>query len=163
MSVIFNADEIFQVAIQIERNGNEFYKQAAKKASSDGLKKKLLDLARMELEHEKTFSQMRDKLMSKSKEPVVFDPQEELAMYLNAFAKGQVFSLKPNGDSVLKDIKEEKDILKTAINLEIESIALYTGLEDLVPEKFGKADIKKIIRQEMSHVQILSAELEALG
>ncbi|MBM4325196.1 MAG: rubrerythrin, partial [Deltaproteobacteria bacterium] len=35
MSIYFNADEIFQMGLQIEVNGKEFYEAIAKK-SSDG-------------------------------------------------------------------------------------------------------------------------------
>ncbi|MBN1410067.1 MAG: ferritin family protein [Spirochaetales bacterium] len=162
MSIIFNADEIFQIAIQIEKNGTDFYNRAAEITKDTEMKNKFLNLAKMETEHEKTFAHMHSQLSSAAKEPTVWDPSNELALYLQAFAKGHVFSVKPDGKTLIKDSDTVKDILKMAINLEIESIALYTGLEDLVPEKLGKAEIKKIIRQEMVHVQILSGELEAL-
>ena len=48
MSVYFSADEIFEMAEQIERNGVIFYRAAAEK-TGDSVNKKLLDgLAAME-------------------------------------------------------------------------------------------------------------------
>ncbi|HRS71257.1 MAG TPA: ferritin family protein, partial [Anaerohalosphaeraceae bacterium] len=62
MAITFNADEIFEMAEEIERNGAAFYREAAAKASREDIKKMLLDLAAMEEGHEQTFAQMRKKL-----------------------------------------------------------------------------------------------------
>jgi hypothetical protein len=48
MSVPFNADEIFAIAEQIERNADRFYRRAAQDTVDSDLRKKLLDLAAME-------------------------------------------------------------------------------------------------------------------
>lgn len=48
MVLDFNADEIFQIAEQIERNGARFYRSAALLGFDKGTKQKLLELAKME-------------------------------------------------------------------------------------------------------------------
>ncbi|MCH7559530.1 MAG: rubrerythrin, partial [Planctomycetes bacterium] len=60
MVMPFNADEVFEMAEQIERNGAKFYRAAAKKFPE--LSQVLSDLAVMEDEHEKTFAAMRAEL-----------------------------------------------------------------------------------------------------
>ena len=35
MGITFNANEVFEMAEEIERNGAKFYRQAAEKASDD--------------------------------------------------------------------------------------------------------------------------------
>ena len=62
MGITFNADEIFEMAEQIERNGAKFYREAAEKSSDADIKKMLQDLAAMEDGHQLTFSQMRKEL-----------------------------------------------------------------------------------------------------
>ena len=55
MSIDFNADEVFEIAEQIERNGAKFYRTSAKNISDVNNKNFLIQLAEMEDEHEKTF------------------------------------------------------------------------------------------------------------
>jgi len=52
MGYDFNADEIFEMAEQIERNGASFYRKSAESIDDPAEKKLLLDLAAMEDEHE---------------------------------------------------------------------------------------------------------------
>ena len=51
MSITFNADEIFEMAEQIERNGAKFYREAAENASDADVKEMLLSMAAMEDGH----------------------------------------------------------------------------------------------------------------
>ena len=44
MSITFNADEIFEIAEQIERNGARFYREAAGNASDADVKNMLQEL-----------------------------------------------------------------------------------------------------------------------
>ncbi|GAH47433.1 unnamed protein product [marine sediment metagenome] len=55
MGITFNADEIFEMAEEIERNGAKYYREAAEKASDKKTKQMLLDMAAMEDEHLETF------------------------------------------------------------------------------------------------------------
>ncbi len=56
--ITFSADEIFEIAEQIERNGANFYRKAAESAEGDN-RNLLLRLAKMEDDHEKIFATMR--------------------------------------------------------------------------------------------------------
>ena len=60
-----------------------------------------------------------------------------------------------------EDMSEE-EILKIAIGLEKESIVFYVGIKDIVPKSLGKDKIDAIIREEMSHVVLLSDQLKNL-
>ena len=62
MGIDFNADEVFEIAEQIERNGVKFYRSAAEKIQDADKKKLLTDLAEMEVEHEQTFKALRSEL-----------------------------------------------------------------------------------------------------
>ncbi|MHC5076741.1 MAG: ferritin family protein, partial [Planctomycetota bacterium] len=59
MPITFNADEIFEMAIEIEQNGAKFYREAAQNAAEEDTKKMLLEMAAMEDGHIKTFEAMR--------------------------------------------------------------------------------------------------------
>jgi rubrerythrin len=142
MSYDFNADEVFDMAEQLERNGAKFYRNAAEGDVEQSNKQMLLDLAAMEDEHEKTFKLLRADLAENEKQTTVFDPQGEAALYLRALADTRVFFEKDI------DISSMREILKSAI-----------GMKDAVTENLGKGRIDGIIKEEMGHIKMLSKEL----
>jgi rubrerythrin len=156
----FNADEVFEMAQQIERNGGRFYRAAATKFPA--LRKLLLELAAMEDQHEKTFAAMRAELSSKEMQPPVFDPDNEAQMYLRVMADGHVFDLKADPSEKLGGIETPQGLLKVAMGVERDSIAFYVGLKESVSAKAGKDKVEAIIKEEMRHVAILSEKLETL-
>jgi rubrerythrin len=160
MSYDFNADEVFKMAEQIERNGVRFYLEAAENISDASVRPLFLDLAAMEAEHEKVFASMRADLPDEEREPTVFDPEGEAALYLRALADLQVFGKEGEEDFILsEDLPEQeriRKILRAAVGLEKESIVFYLGIKELVPAKSGKDKIDKIIREEMGHIRLLS-------
>lgn len=156
MSFDFNADDVLQMAEQIEKNGAQFYRESAEKVADASAKELLLSLAAMEDDHEKTFSSLRSALSAKEKEVTAFDPQNEAAGYLKALADTRVFFEKHMDSTAMEDI------LKEAITAEKDSILFYLGMKDLVPESLGKGRIDAIIKEEMSHIKTLSKELMAV-
>ncbi len=152
----FNANDIFSMAEQMERNGVNFYKNASKEVQEPERKKLLDDLAHMEEMHEKTFAAMKAELNEQEKEQTVFDPDGEAALYLRALADTRVFFEKEI------DISSLEGIFRAAIEAEKDSIIFYLGMKDAVPENYGKSKLENIIKEEMIHVKILSNELALL-
>ena len=149
----FNADDIFEMAEQMERNGIKFYTTAAENVSDDDAKSLLLEFADMEREHEKIFSEMRKALSSDEKQSTVFDPQGEAVHYLRALADTRVFFDKKI------DVSSLENILKDAIQAEKDSIVFYLGMKEAVPEGLGKNRLDHIIKEEMGHIRMLSGKL----
>jgi len=166
MGYEFNADEIFEIAEQIEKNGAKFYREMAENFSDVAVRQLFLDLAAMEDEHEKVFISMRADLSDKEREPTVFDPEGESALYLKALADLRVFDKKAIEDFVLPEELTEKEKMKKifheAINREKESIVFYLGMKELLPVHLGKNKIDDIIKQEMEHIRLLSNRLMSL-
>jgi len=160
MGITLNADEIFEIAEQIERNGAKFYRRAAEKVSA--AQQELLELAAMEDDHEKNFAQMRKGLTSRQREQMVFDPDNQAALYLQAMASGHVFNLSQDLSEQLAGKDTAEDILRMAIEAEKDSIAYYTGMKDCVPVRAGKEKVEAIIREEMGHIATLTEKLAEL-
>jgi len=158
MSYDYNANDILEMAIQIEKNGAVFYRNASESISDPTHKQLLLDLASMEDQHEKTFSEMKAVLSEKEKKSTAFDPDEEAGLYLKALADTRVFFEKesPGASTSMKEI------LKEAILAEKDSIVFYLGMKEFVPEKFGKNRVEQIIKEEMGHIKLLSNHLTSL-
>ena len=157
MSYEFSADDIFEMAEQMERNGAKFYRTAAENVADPLAKELLIGLAVMEDEHEKTFASLRADLSEKEKAATVFDPEGESTLYLRALADTRVFFEKEI------DISSMKDILKAAVEAEKDAIVFYLGMKDLVPDKLGRDKLDIIIKEEMGHIRILSRELIAFN
>jgi rubrerythrin len=156
MNYDFTADEILQMAEQIEKNGAAFYRECAGNVADPAAVKILNDLAAMEDEHEKTFAGIRAQLSAKEKESTTFDPNGEAVLYLKALADTKIFFEKRI------DTSNMEDILKAAITAEKDSIVFYLGMKDLVPEDLGTLRVDAIIKEEMAHIKLLSNELVAL-
>ena len=153
MNYDFNADEIFEMAEQMERNGAAFYRNAADSISDEKNKHMLLHLADMEVEHEKTFVEMRNALTDQEKATRIFDPEGEALLYLRALIDTRVFFQKEI------DTTSMKEILKEALLAEKDAIVFYLGMKDMVPEKLGKSHLENIIREEMEHIKLIGRKL----
>lgn len=155
MSYDFNADEVFEMAEQMERNGAKFYRDAAEAAADPSNKEMLVGLSKMEEAHEKIFESMRAELTAAEKASAVFDPSGEAALYLRALVDSRVFFKKEI------DVTSMVEILKAAIEAEKDSIVFYLGMKEAVPKNSGGDRIEAIIREEMGHIRMLSKELVA--
>lgn len=163
MAITFSADEIYTMAEQIERNGAAFYRKAARGASGRQAADVLLDLARMEDDHERTFRQMKADLAGHERAEATFDPIGEGALYLHAMVEGKIFDFTVKPADRLSGAEGLADILHAAIGLEKDSILFYVTMKGMVPKGSGQDRIEDIIQQEVGHVATLSEKLTALG
>ena len=156
MSFKFNADEILQMAEQIERNGVKFYRKAAENMSDLDIQRMLLEFADMEVEHAQTFANIRNQFLERKQQLAAFDPEGQAGQYLQAMADGRVFDPTKDLSQQLSGDETVEDILNMAIGAEKNSIVFYLGLKDMVPEDEGRDDVEAIIREEMQHIIILN-------
>lgn len=163
MSITFNADEIFEIAENIERDAAEFYRQATKSTTDKKVKQMFLDLAKMEDKHMVTFQEMRKELGAEEKEKTTFDPDDEAAMYLQTMAEGHGWEGKKSLAENLTGKEDLEDILKIALNAEHNSVAFYSGLKELVPPRAGRDKVEAIIKEELGHIAILNEQLAILN
>lgn len=163
MSITFNADEIFEMAEQIERNGAKFYREAAGNTSDGKVKEMLLEMAAMEDGHEKTFSQMRKELSAEDRESNVFDPDNEVAQYLQTMADFHGTEGKVSSTETLTGNESITEILRIALQAEKNSIAFYVGIKDMLTTRSGREKIQAIIVEEMAHVATIGGKLQVLS
>lgn len=163
MGIRFNADEIFEIAERIEKNGNRYYKKAAEIFSNDEKAVDILNkLAAMEEEHRIIFSAMRAELSETENETTIFDPEDRVKEYLKAIADGNVFDMNLDVSEELTGDITIEEIFRTAIGKEKDSIIFYLGMKDFIPERLGRNKIDHIINEEKSHITLLAKYLEDL-
>lgn len=155
----YNINEVFEMAEQLERNGARFYRKAGDNSEEPLAVEMLFELARMEEDHERIFMRMRERI-AKKEFSSAYDPQGEAGQYIQAMMYGRVFGVKGDPSRQLRGDEPLDNILRTAILLEKDTIAFYTGIKQIVPEDLGSKRVDAIIKEEMSHVTMLNRRLD---
>jgi len=162
MVMTFTADEIYEIAEEIERNAAEFYREAAERCPNEDIKKLLLDMSETENEHLKTLQNMREKL-AEEVGLSIFDPFGRSAEYLQAIADARSWEGRINPMQALTGNETAKEIIEFAMESEKEMVVFYVGLKDLVYFKAGKDKVEEIIIEELNHICALLTKLKSLG
>lgn len=161
MTTKFSADEVFEMADEMEEEGAEFYRKAAQNAPTEEAQRLLLELAEWEEDHKRTFRDMRKRISGGDSPGLDYDPDGEAGQYLRAFVEGRVFSLQRDASDELQEAENLPDILRIAIGLEKDSIMFYLGIKDVVPSDREKLKMDKIISEERKHVVTLTRMIDA--
>ncbi|MBN1576620.1 MAG: ferritin family protein [Chitinispirillaceae bacterium] len=163
MAQLFNADEIYAMGVQIEKNGNAFYAAAAGHTDDPGLKKLFLRLADWEQSHVAIFEDLRLKLPAAAKAKDVFDPDNMVHLYLKAVADNNVFvkGLSLNSDHLVWTSPVKT--LNTALDFEKDSVVFFSSMKEVAIDTSGAAQVQKLVLEELKHIGYLTGEISKLG
>ena len=135
----YSGQEIVEIAVRIEENGNEFYTAAAEMTTgSSDIKGLFFDLAEKEVLHISIFQKLAEKFDAES-----FDfGAQEATDYINHLAESHIFG-KPDSVKILaKTLKTPKEGLEIAFKFENDSVTFYTELL-----KYTRSDSKRLVEQ----------------
>ena len=148
--VFFNAAEIYEFAVRIEENGEQFYRRVASISEAPKVRELFTLLADEEIKHKKTFQGLLSKIEQ-------YDPPEsypgEYFEYLRAYADNIIFTSLLNKE--LPDKIAPAVAVDFGIRRELDSITYYLEVKNLVPDT-QKAKIDAIIEEERRHFLKLS-------
>ncbi|MCX6276718.1 MAG: ferritin family protein [Bacteroidetes bacterium] len=147
----YSGQEIVEIAVRIEENGNEFYTAAAEmiEESSD-IKGLFFDLAEKELLHISIFQKLAEKFDAES-----FDFEaEDASDYINHLAESHIFGKPDTGKNLAMTIKTPREGLKIAFQFENDSVAFYTELL-----KCTRSDSKRLVQQVIDEEKEHAAEI----
>jgi rubrerythrin len=146
----FSIREVIEQAVQTERLGALFYGEMAKKfGEEDEIKKLFENLAAKEVQHERTFAGLTDKVKDEGMEG-----WEEVSSYLRAIVESAFFLGKGKSLPSMNEIETAYDAVTYALGFEKETLLYYLELKDYVPEK----DIlEEIINEERTHIRSLNS------
>lgn len=151
----FDACGVLKIAEQVERNGEKFYRRAAKMFSDNSVSDTLRKLADWEVQHERTFVSMREQVCGSAQRPAPAEPGQ-IAIGPRAMAGLAVFGIGPDPRDELTGSEGRDEVLKRALEKEKASIAFYEGLRDSVADQLYMDKIDDIINEEVQHVAILN-------
>jgi rubrerythrin len=163
MTIIFNPDEVFEMAVEIERRAATFYRKAAENSHDAKAIEMFLRLSEMEKGHEQMFTEMKKGLAAGDREPAAFDPDSEAAYYLQALASGHAWEGKAGRIVEFNGYERPEMVYKIAIEAERQSISFYVGIKEFVPQPAAKEKVQGIIREEMAHLVSLTKALSTVA
>lgn len=163
MSHYANADEIYRVAAEIERNGCAFYTAAAERVEEVAVRRLCVELAGWEARHAELFESLRSELPLQAREGAVFDPESELQAYVQAAADNHVFSRGADAAARLGACREPAEVLDVAIAFERDSVVFYTAMKKLVEAGCGRERLDTLVEEEARHIALLENEKRNLA
>ena len=54
------------------------------------------------------------------------------------------------------------EVFEMAIQIEKDSIVFFLGMQDMVPQKLGKADVGRLVEEEKGHIRFIKETMEPL-
>lgn len=158
---IFNDLEAIKLAIAIEERGEKFYRHSARRVNDDAARNLLERLAEDEDEHRSVFEKLYQEFL-KNKES--FDDQylydQEVTAYFNAIAHSLVFPNEEEQNDVVENLQSTKDVIRFGIQIEKDSILLYTQM--IISSKLTEAKdaFRRLLKEEKKHLIDLQAYLK---
>lgn len=160
---MYNAEEIYTVGVEIEKNGRRFYELTAAAADDPDVAKLLKELSSWENSHVALFEQLAGQLPENAKSGESIDPDEDMQRYLKAVADSHVFLQRGiDIDAIAQGCGTAVDVLEMALRFEKDSVVLYTTMQQMVPEHLGKGTVERLAREEIAHVSLIQSKLAML-
>jgi rubrerythrin len=146
---MYSLSEVIEEAVQTEKLGYQFYTEMSKKFSENGRLRELFDtLALKEKEHDRKFSDLKEKVSS---EEMV--DWEEVSKYLRAIVESEFFLGRGKSLPSMEHVKTVADAVKLALGFEKQTLLYFHAIRDAVKEK---SVVDEIIAEERSHIVWLS-------
>ncbi len=148
----FEPQELIRVAVQIERQGVDFYRQLAARVGPGEVQQLFLALAEEEEQHQADFNRLGQDLE-------ITNPRDtypgEYEDYVRSLVESHIFSDLAALDLVLSTAITPWEALELAMRLEKDSVLFFDGFRQLVKrEKQGI--LNQLIAQEHSHLSRLA-------
>lgn len=150
---MFTIADIRNIAVQIEQNGEQTYRQAAEETSDPGIASILNRLADDEDKHAKWFTST---LPDKELTPEQKELEAVGRTLLQDIVRNQTFSLE---QSELSRAVHIEDVLRQAITFEQDTIGFYEILQGFLDDNDAVAQLGRIIDEERHHVDQLKEML----
>jgi rubrerythrin len=158
--VLLQATDMFEMAMQVEKSGEAFYRAAADKVDSHGVKDLFEDLALQEVRHYEFF---RSLFQSIRGQPLLTAEQwHEYQGYLGATVQSAFFEGPDKALALAETVKDHHEAVRMAMEFEKETLLFFYDLRDIVPAS-GRKAVHEIVEEEKSHIRRLAGMLQDNG
>ena len=146
---MFSEREILEIAIRMEKNGENEYRRAMGTASDQALASLLEWMAAEEQEHGVFFSGLLEKLETLSESPFGIEMD---ATFLKDLIGGSALSLKSVDFAAVDSVD---DLLDIFVGFEEDSILFYRMILPMIEDGETRSQVEKIITEEKKHISRL--------
>jgi len=156
---IFAAADVVEMALELEKSGEVFYRAVAKKVKSAQIQTLFEDLANQEVQHYAAFQKLSKTVWDK---PLMLpDEWNQYLMYLQATIQSVFFEGEDKALALAEQVTDEKEALRMAMGFEKETLLFFYDLRDMVSEG-DRTILTRIVNEEKSHLRRLSDMLQSL-
>lgn len=148
--------DIFEFALNMELDGEKYYREIAKKVQYADLKTVLEGLAEDEQRHYEIIE------LAQKQNFTFIEADPALTKMQNIFAENKDF-FPVDKESIAKLRDEQFDVYRAALAKEKEGIALYTTLKNKAAGQEEKMICEKLISEEEKHVAVLDHIIDMLN
>jgi len=159
MSVLMSEQEVFSMAMEIEKSGKAFYTTMIANAP-DNMTKELFEyLAGEEQRHYDYFYKL-----SKESGNIIIqtDDWEDISEYIKATTDSRFFIGEDKAIKAAKDAKDVLEAINIAIGFEKDTLLFFYELLNVTPEGSKKA-AQAIVDEEKKHIMLLSEKRKLLA
>lgn len=149
-----SCNEVFEMALQIEQLGYDFYKTMAHNATNVQLKAGYNQLAEEEKKHLNSFRQLRSSIEQIDIHGL--DNWDEVSLYFKALIDTHVLPTSPEKNSLIQELKDEIGAIHISISFEKDTILFLQEISRWVNHD-GQQKIEQLIAEEKSHILKLLA------
>ena len=143
---MFSAQDILDIAIRLEKNGEKTYRNARLHISDEALKTLLAWIAQEEHDHAHWFTELKSRLTQDEDHHLMAEFSRAL---VEDVVQGQAFSLQ---EVDFETIDTPDKMLRTFIGFEDDTIAFYEVLKTFVDDAAIAAQLERIILEEKKHM-----------
>ena len=146
---MFTAEEILDMAIRIEKNGERTYRDAIEKAANRKIASLLGWMADEEKQHADFFIKMKEHFHNSASNPVADAFSREI---LDKLMGNQRFSLE---EVDFGKIEQVKDLIGVFIEFEEDTVLFYQMLDSFLQDEEARQELRRVIAEENRHIQML--------
>lgn len=143
---MFTAQDVLDIAIRLENNGEKTYRNALQHSPDEQLKALLAWIAQEEQNHARWFTELKDRLTRGEDHHLMAEMSRAL---VEDVVKGQVFSLQ---EVNFRDIDTPEKMILTFIGFEDDTIAFYQFLKTFITDPAIEGQLEQIIAEEKKHM-----------
>ena len=151
--IMFTFGDIKNIAVQIERNGENSYLKASKVSTDPKITEMLLWMVEQERKHANWFTNLKSSKPLTAEQKKMEDVGQTL---LQDMIKGNGFLL---DEQNLEKSKSVKEVLNISISFEEDTILFYQFLLDFLDDEDDQEQLQRIITEEQSHIDQLEQML----
>ncbi len=152
---MFTLKEIIDLAVRIEKNGENVYTKVQKQVRDPSLASMFQRLADEEAQHAQWFMEMREKAGSEREDPMLEKMGRDI---LHSVLGDQAFSIQ---DADFSRVEDLHSLLELSIEFEKDTVLFYKMLSAFVGDANVSKGIDRIVEEENRHIRVLEESLQS--